>query len=585
MSINRKDKRQEYTRGAEVMRHEFGLYFTALFFSAGMATIAAIGTGIFVLSAILAPNEGEIFLDRLVATYYVSTAHPSDTVKVELGQGDNAKTYEMPSDKLLELTSPEWASIKKKLWITLLFSIVCGVALFLITNWSWRRFGKKVGEDEIIRGSVFADPAAVRTQMQKAGTASIVSFAGVPLEKGKEVLNTMVSGAIGTGKSVAISEALESIRASGAKAIIYDPTGEYIQRFYREDKDILLNPFDTRSPPWRPWNEARRPYDYANLAESFVPIMNRKEPFWEEGAQAVLEDIMSRLNKENQATNRRLVEVINVLKLDQIQEIVKALPAAVYMDPDATKTALGIRMNVVKAAKALRYLVADDSRPQFSIRDWVMQPDEDSWLFLSSREDMLNTMRPLITAWLDIALRSVMSLPPDRTRLIWNVADELASLNKVNTLKDVITRARKYGLASILGYQNIAQLREIYGQNDAQTIVSMCQNTLTLRVPDFETAEYISDSLGKQEMHERDENISYGANSIRDGVSISTKRNERALVMPAEVQGLPDLTGYMRLAGRNEIMRVEFNYKDYKHVAEPLIEKEIAAYDFDEQSV
>src|ERR1035437_3948429 len=137
--------------------------------------------------------------------------------------------------------------------------------------------------------------------------------------------------------------------------------------------------------------------------------MNRKEPFWEEGAQAVLEDIMSRLNKENQATNRRLVEVINVLKLDQIQAIVKALPAAVYMDPDAAKTALGIRMNVVKAAKALRYLVADDSRPQFSIRDWVMQPDEDSWLFLSSREDMLNTMRPLITAWLDIALRSVMS--------------------------------------------------------------------------------------------------------------------------------------------------------------------------------
>src|ERR1035437_642798 len=129
MSINRKEKRQEYTRGAEVMRHELGLYFTALFFSAGMATIAAIGTGIFVLSAILAPNEGEIFFDRLVAAYNVSAGHSSDKVKVELGMGDKAKTYEMPSDKLLEITTPEWTSIKKKLWITLLFSILCGVAL------------------------------------------------------------------------------------------------------------------------------------------------------------------------------------------------------------------------------------------------------------------------------------------------------------------------------------------------------------------------------------------------------------------------------------------------------------------------
>lgn len=582
MSINRKEKRHEFTRGAEVMRHEFGLYFSALYFSFMIATLAALGTSVFVLSGILTYDESEIFLDRLVAHYNVLSGTPKDPVKVKFKRGDKEKTFEIPSAVLLENTLPEWNSIKKKLWITLGFSISCGIGLFIITNWAWRQFGKKVGNDEVVRGAEFAEPNDVAKELEKSGKASQVKFAGVPLEKGKEVLNTMVSGAIGTGKSVAICEALETIRLSRAKAVVFDPTGEYIRRFYRHGQDVILNPFDKRSPPWKPWNEIRQPYDYANVSESFIPVMNRREPFWEEGGQAVLEDLMSRLGKQNLATNRKLVEAINVLKLDEIQAIVQGLPAAVYMDPDAAKTALGIRMNVVRAAKALRYLGDDRPEDQFSIRAWTTSPEQDSWLFLSTREDMLITMRPLITAWLDTALRSVMTLQPDRNRLIWNVIDELASLNKISSLKEVATRARKYGLASVLGYQNIAQVREIYGDNDAQTIVSSCQNMLTLRVPDFQTAEHIAKNLGSQEIHERDENISYGADSTRDGVTITTRREDRQLVLPSQVQGLPDLTGYMRLAGRNDVMHVQFNFKDYPQLAEPLIEKEVISYALDE---
>jgi type IV secretory pathway TraG/TraD family ATPase VirD4 len=125
-------------------------------------------------------------------------------------------------------------------------------------------------------------------------------------------------------------------------------------------------------------------------------------------------------------------------------------------------------------------------------------------------------------------------------------------------------------------------MREIYGQNDAQTIVSMCQNTLTLRVPDFQTADYISKNLGSQEIYERDENLSYGSDSSRDGVTITTKRGERELVMASEVQGLPDMTGYLRLAGRNDIMRVKFSYKNYPIIANGLEEKEVIGYALDE---
>lgn len=582
MTLNRREARHEYTRGAEVMRHEFSMYFSALFFSFMIALIAGMGTSVFVFNALLERNEGQIILKRIAAKYHVATNKPDAPVLVELRVGSGTKNYEMPSQVFLDKTAGEWASISTKFWWTILISVISAIALFLITNRAWRGFGKQVGIDEVVRGTVFADPAAIRKELAQAGRASDIAFAGVPLEKGKEVLNTMISGAIGTGKSVAIAEALFAIRAARSRAIIYDPTGEYIERFYRSGRDIILNPFDVRSPAWKPWNEVRKPYDYANMAQSLIPVMNTKEPFWEEGAQAVLEDVMSRLAKANEPTNRRLIEVVNILSLSEIRELVEKLPGAVYMDPEAGKTALGIRMSVVRAARALRFMGDGDPETQFSIRDWVHGSDQDSWLFLSAREDMLATVRPLITAWFDTALRAIMTLPPDRDRLMWNVIDELASLNKINTMKEATTRARKYGLASILGYQNIAQMREIYGANDAQTIVSMCQNTLTLRVPDFQTAEYIAKNLGSQEIFERDENISFGSDPQRDGVTISTKRADRDLVKPSEIQGLPDLTGYMRLAGRNDVMKVAFAYRQYPPIARAFEEKQVTSYDLDE---
>ena len=582
MTITRNETRHQFTRGAEIMRHEYGLYFSALFFSFMIALLTSFGTWIFSANAALSEDEGKITLGRIVAEFNVRTGKPADQVKMEFKRGETKKVYVMPASVLLENTQPEWIEIRKKLWWCFWFALAAGIGLFFLINWVWRQFGKNVGKDVVIRGAVFAEAKDVIKELVKKGEASGIRLAGIPIPKGKETLNTGISGAIGTGKSQAISSILEDLRAIKPRAIIFDSTGDYIKHFYREGVDVILNPFDVRSPGWSPWNEARKPYDYANLAESFIPVMNRREPFWEEGGQAVLEDILSRLAKNGQATNRRLVEVVNTLSLKEIQEIVKKLPAAVYMDPDAAKTALGIRMNVVRAAKAMRYLSDETPETQFSIRDWVLNDNQEGWLFISTKEEMLATMRPLLTAWIDIAARAIMSREPYTGKQIWPIVDELTSLNRISMLTEAITRGRKYGMCCVLGFQNIAQMRECYGDNDAQTIISMLRNRIVLSVPDFQTAEYVSNNLGTQEIYEKDENISYGQDSTRDGVTISTSREENVLVLPSEIQGLEDMHGYVRLAGRNEVMKVEFEYKQREVVAASFIEKEEIPYALDD---
>jgi hypothetical protein len=57
---------------------------------------------------------------------------------------------------------------------------------------------------------------------------------------------------MGSGKSTAISEVLRMALARGDRALIADPDGGYLQRFYDPHRgDLILNPFD---PRWARWD-------------------------------------------------------------------------------------------------------------------------------------------------------------------------------------------------------------------------------------------------------------------------------------------------------------------------------------------
>jgi len=79
-------------------------------------------------------------------------------------------------------------------------------------------------------------------------------------------------GTTGSGKSTAIREVLRTALARGDRALIADPDGGYLQRFYDPDRgDVILNPFDPRSARWDLFSELRDPYDADQLARALIP--------------------------------------------------------------------------------------------------------------------------------------------------------------------------------------------------------------------------------------------------------------------------------------------------------------------------
>src|SRR3546814_17857986 len=72
------------------------------------------------------------------------------------------------------------------------------------------------------------------------------SIGGINVPHAFETEHVLICGAPGTGKTNMIVKMLEGIRAKGKRAIVYDTAGTFVEKFYREGKDILLTPLDER---------------------------------------------------------------------------------------------------------------------------------------------------------------------------------------------------------------------------------------------------------------------------------------------------------------------------------------------------
>ena len=52
--------------------------------------------------------------------------------------------------------------------------------------------------------------------------------------------------------------------------------------------------------------------------------------------------------------------------------------------------------------------------------------------------------------------------------------------------------------------------------------------------------------MGEAETKELQESLSYGANTVRDGVNISSSTKRNPVVLPSDIAGLQDLECYLR---------------------------------------
>lgn len=415
--------------------------------------------------------------------------------------------------------------------------------------------------------------------LKKRNLLSHLKIGKLHLVKGSEVQNIALHGTVGTGKSTAINSFLNDVRARGQISIIYDKGNTFIPLWYRQGKDVILNPMDERCPNWDLWEECQDKADLENFATSLLPAEKAgSDPFWILSARNLFVATAEMMCQEPDRSMRKLLNSLLSISIVDLREYLADTDARNLVEGSIEKTAITIRTVLASYVKALR-LCQDLDRnkgEKFSIRDWILNADNsDAWIFLSSDGRLHESLKPLLTAWLNTAMLNVLALKPSFERRIWTLLDELNSLHKLPMILEYMSEARKYGGVTLLGLQNYAQLEDTYGKDRAKAIWDLVNTVGYFRAPSGEIAMWVQEQLGEIRHNKFRDQYSYGVDTIRDGVNFSKEETNEKIVNYSDIQALNDLECYVSLLGDLPIVKVKLERKEYPVIAESKIERNI----------
>jgi type IV secretory pathway TraG/TraD family ATPase VirD4 len=430
-----------------------------------------------------------------------------------------------------------------------------------------RRFWQRRPHESHRRGARIMDcrPGIRQRLLARAKPhVSAVTLAGIELAPLEETKHFKLIGTTGTGKSTAIRELLEAALRRGDRAIIADPDGGYLARLHsRYRGDVLLNPFESDSVQWDPFAEVRNPYDIEQLASALIPFSDDASTReWRAYARTFFTAAMRRLHGRRRRDVRELWRLLAMATNEELRPLVAGTPAQPFLEVENARMFGSIRTVLISAIAALEY-VQSQRAMAFSVRAWVRSGR--GVLFIPYQAGQVTALRSIIAAWMRLAIVEAMSQPENRDQRLWFVIDELDALGAIDGLKDALARLRKFGGRCVLGFQSIAQVSSIYGAGESQTIVENCGNTLILRCSGSEnggTSHFASRLIGERELlrrqisRSRDRELGLAARGARRSTQTSEQYATEVALMPSELEQLPDLCGYLKLASSPSWRRV-----------------------------
>ena len=429
---------------------------------------------------------------------------------------------------------------------------------FLGLRYYFQQQGQKFSSEKFLRGAKFLLPHQLQAIIDEKYPETEFD-----LEIGRERIrlpeflsfrHISFAGASGTGKTQGISKLLAQLQQKRRqKCLILDLNGQYYSKFAREG-DIVLSLYDQRSRAWNFWSEDV-PAEF--LAEALIED-GEQDKFFAPAGRALLTDLL-RINSNIESLWQDLISQPK----DLIQRLKGGISPALI---GADEQAAGVQATALLKLNFLQHLNhwCKDSEV-FQLTEWC-QDQRENWVFLIVRDRDLAPSKPLLRTWIDLTTLGILQREEDQEYPhFWLIADELAGLGKLPTLGKLLSQGRKYQATALVGYQTSGQIEDIYGKEGAQEILQGLQNKLVFRCSDADTAKKASLELGEQDLEEVATTIQFGQLATNDRNSLNRSIKTRPVVMASEIQNLPDLQAYIKLADLNP-SKIHFDYQKYPQI-------------------
>lgn len=123
---------------------------------------------------------------------------------------------------------------------------------------------------------------------------------------------------------------------------------------------------------------------------------------------------------------------------------------------------------------------------RFQINDWLYNGN--GMIYITNYEDIEEILKPILSLFVDLVGRKILSMPDDLNRRIFIGLDEFGSLQRLSTIVKLLTRRRSKGACVFLGIQDDGQTEKIYTPQIRKSIDNTCGSRITFALSG-ETAE------------------------------------------------------------------------------------------------
>ena len=208
----------------------------------------------------------------------------------------------------------------------------------------------------------------------------------------------------------------------------------------------------------------RHKADLAAMAKALIPVNpNSPNQCLHHAARTLFMATCQTMWEAGDFDNALLCHNLLNADIKVIKEIVRETAAQNLVDENFPEMILLIQAVLSVYVKSLKLL--PNVGKDFSIRRWIEQENNSSFLFFPSFGNHHEALQPLISMLFEIAVNTMLSLDQSRDRKIWFILDEVASLHNIPSLPTGLTGGRQFGGCFVLGLKAISALsRHLWSQ-------------------------------------------------------------------------------------------------------------------------
>lgn len=442
----------------------------------------------------------------------------------------------------------------------------CSLFLFYpVIILSFKDRASKQSSKRYIRGAKLDTQEEFYQKVKKNKEKLDIPFGQIKQPYLAEPKHTFIIGKSGSGKTVCMSQILNRIKERGGKGIVYDFKGDYIQKFYNPEQDIIFNPLDKRSIGWNLFNELETKPDIEANVASLIPDDPKETPFWATGSRTVLKGILESLYQDNKRSNRHIWQTV----IDDAPKLINRLSLTEsgmagqrFIGTGESNQSLGILAKLMQHTLCFQYMADNDG--DFSVKKWLYD-DKPGMIFISNYAEIRDTLKPILSLFIDTVGRRLLSMPDNLSRRRFIMLDEFATLQKMPVLVELLTGSRSKGGCVYIGVQDYGNIDEIYTEKLRNSIVGSCSNQVVFNLAG-ESAKIASERMDKYQFSEATRTQNMGVQNWRDGISLNERKDKEVLMFPSEIEALPDMRGVVKF---NNYNRVISNWYDPENPSRP----------------